>query len=533
MNKAVLYVIIFLLSNYSYAQKSIKEIDQIIQKAVKYGDRNQQGAISLAQEAYHSSKKIGYNKGMVKSLIIIAHNNYNLGKYEEVFKYATEAEKLAYIENTPETIAEVMQLKGQGYFELGFLKQSKETYKKGISYTAKIKNKDDLNYRQGFLNSALALTVEKEGLAKDSIIYYLQKSLANYENLSSGYRYRGIVISMTYSNMGVYYFKQNQNKSAVNNIKKAISLNNNSAGSEHIKARNLYLLGEIYSKEKKNDSSLIYYRQGLEIAKKLKNPYRLEEIYKGLSELYSSTKTIDSAQLYLQKYVTIKDSLSTVEKSSVKTPLKNILDQKDLEFNESKKNIYILAGIALFSVLVICSALMYDSRKSRRNYKRLIHKLETEKSETPKIPFDALSQKDILPEEIPFKKQPSGILQETEKEIIDKLNDFEKGNDYINPDLSMPMLAGMLNTNPRYLSEIINKTKGKNYNQYINQLRINFIVDTLYKDKIFLEYKISYLADYCGFSSREVFASVFKKETGVSPSYFINHLKKENQSGQA
>ncbi|AZA77307.1 AraC family transcriptional regulator [Chryseobacterium sp. G0186] len=66
----------------------------------------------------------------------------------------------------------------------------------------------------------------------------------------------------------------------------------------------------------------------------------------------------------------------------------------------------------------------------------------------------------------------------------------------------------------------------KSFNNYLNGLRINYITAKLYDTPIFREYKISYLAETCGFSSREVFAVIFKKETGVSPSYFINQLKK-------
>lgn len=68
-----------------------------------------------------------------------------------------------------------------------------------------------------------------------------------------------------------------------------------------------------------------------------------------------------------------------------------------------------------------------------------------------------------------------------------------------------------------------------NYNNYINDLRINYIIDQLYNNVTFQEYKISYLAEHCGFASREVFAIAFKKQTGITPSSFINRLKSENQ----
>lgn len=532
MKKLLLIVFLLFLNIFSFAQSTMeqKKIDEKIQQAIKYGDSIQSKAILLAREAYRNSKKINYNKGIVKGLIIIAHNHYNLGEYEAVFKYASEAEKYAYKDNDPEQIAEVLQLKGQGYSELGFLKHGISVFKKALHYAKLIVDHDARYYRLGFLNSALAISVEKERLPNDSIIKYLNKSLANYKELSTGFHNREIVISMTYANIGVFYLKEKNEKSAIENIKKAIFLNGSPHGSKHVRSRCLYLLGEIYSTKKKYDSSLYYYKQGLAIAKELRNPYRLEEIHKGISEAYSKIGVVDSSQLYLQKYVTIKDSLTSVEKKSLNTPLKDILEEKDKEISHSKKDI-LISSITIIIIFVIISIfLVYDSKKSKKNYKRLIEKLKLAKDQQTVLSDNSNVENESTEIITESKKQNSKISPEIENEIIRKLSEFENGDQFTNPELTMPMLSGMLNTNPRYLSAIINKLKNKNYNQYLNELRINFIIDQLYKDKKFREYKISYLANHCGFSSREVFASTFKKETGVTPSYFINQLKKDNQT---
>jgi YesN/AraC family two-component response regulator len=96
--------------------------------------------------------------------------------------------------------------------------------------------------------------------------------------------------------------------------------------------------------------------------------------------------------------------------------------------------------------------------------------------------------------------------------------------------MSLPVLAAQFNTNTKYLSNIINEYKGKNFNNYINGLRINYIMKLLYEKPEYRGYKTSYLAECCGFSSRIVFTTVFKKETGITPSYFINTLKNEEKT---
>jgi AraC-like DNA-binding protein len=94
-------------------------------------------------------------------------------------------------------------------------------------------------------------------------------------------------------------------------------------------------------------------------------------------------------------------------------------------------------------------------------------------------------------------------------------------------------MALQFETNTKYLSELINAHKQKNFNTYINELRVNYITDKLKNDPQYLQYKISYLAKESGFSSHSVFATVFKSVTGISPTTFINILQNKQESPAA
>ena len=122
------------------------------------------------------------------------------------------------------------------------------------------------------------------------------------------------------------------------------------------------------------------------------------------------------------------------------------------------------------------------------------------------------------------------ILKETEELILNKLKRFENSKRFNNKDISLSVLAGQFDTNTKYLSEIINSHYNMNFNTYINKLRINYIVEKLKTDPNFMNYKISYLADNCGFSSHSSFATIFKSITGISPVKFIELLNKENEN---
>ena len=120
----------------------------------------------------------------------------------------------------------------------------------------------------------------------------------------------------------------------------------------------------------------------------------------------------------------------------------------------------------------------------------------------------------------------SNISEEKEQQLLLQLLKFEKSEKFLNPDTSLNSVATLFKTNQTYLSEIINKNKGGNFSSYIHQLRINYLLNQLNINPKLLTYKISYLAEICGYSSYETFTRIFKSIVGLSPSSYINQLKK-------
>jgi YesN/AraC family two-component response regulator len=113
---------------------------------------------------------------------------------------------------------------------------------------------------------------------------------------------------------------------------------------------------------------------------------------------------------------------------------------------------------------------------------------------------------------------------------LQKLKRFENSKKFLSKDISLAVLAGQFDTNTKYLSEIINSHYQINFNSYINNLRINYIIEKLKTDPNYKNYKISYLAESSGFSSHSSFATVFKSITGISPVKFIDFLMNEKNN---
>lgn len=156
-------------------------------------------------------------------------------------------------------------------------------------------------------------------------------------------------------------------------------------------------------------------------------------------------------------------------------------------------------------------------------YEKIISQLNNQEKDAVQD-FEEFNNKNV-----PKEDRNINIHDETAAVILQKLKRFEKSGKFLKNDITLSSLSTSLDTNPRYLSEIIKQYTGKNFNNYLNGLRIQNIIQLLYKESVYREYKITYLAEYSGFASTKVFATAFKKETGVTPSYFINQLKEEAQ----
>ena len=87
-------------------------------------------------------------------------------------------------------------------------------------------------------------------------------------------------------------------------------------------------------------------------------------------------------------------------------------------------------------------------------------------------------------------------------------------------ELSLADLAHRLNTQPNYLSQVINEREGKTFYDYINTLRIEEF-KRLAASQESKKYTLLALAEQCGFNSKSSFNRYFKKVTGQSPSEFL------------
>jgi AraC-like DNA-binding protein len=124
----------------------------------------------------------------------------------------------------------------------------------------------------------------------------------------------------------------------------------------------------------------------------------------------------------------------------------------------------------------------------------------------------------------PWERLHSTAVEEEKEEAPDPVNAayratldawFEKEKPYLNPDFQLTDLRQVLPLNRTYLSQFINTEYGCSFYQWVNGLRIEEAKRLMREQP---ELKIQDVAERCGFSSRQVFARAFVRETGCVPS---------------
>lgn len=95
---------------------------------------------------------------------------------------------------------------------------------------------------------------------------------------------------------------------------------------------------------------------------------------------------------------------------------------------------------------------------------------------------------------------------------------------YEDPELSLTQLAKAMQTNPSFLSSLVNKGFGMNFNDFVNEFRVEAVKQILesggHKTQTLLG-----IAFECGFNSKATFNRAFKKITGYSPRQWLEQKK--------
>jgi len=510
------------------AQLNKKDIDKLLKDAgytLDFVD-NKKG-LKIILKASEASKRIGYKEGILKSGSMLTVFYMREDNYKKVIETSRKMEPLAIELENYTVLTDLYRMMALAHGQLGLSKASYEKYQAALKASKKIQQKNTRHYKTSLIYGNMITYFDRmdDNYSQDSILHYLKKSLEEIKQIDDNSSDTKLndkydILAGTNSNIGMFYINQHKPQRvdlAEKYFLDAIAIYDNKK--YKLMAINRVLLsnsfGRFFQAKKDYDNTIKYATNALELEKKANSPYMRKEAYEMLANSYLEIDNKNLSKKYMQLYTHINDSIDASQNASIEAPVNQIVLQ------EKKKHIIMIVIISSCILVVIAFAvILFWKRKNRilhKNYEHLIEKLKTEKK--------SLTEEESYSK--PSLDKPLNITEETTDALLFKLEKFERSKNVTKKEVSLTWLANHLNTNTRYLSEVIKKHKGKSFTNYINGLRINYIVELLYEEPKHREYKISYLAELCGFSSREVFTTIFKKETGISPSYFIDHLKSD------
>ena len=91
---------------------------------------------------------------------------------------------------------------------------------------------------------------------------------------------------------------------------------------------------------------------------------------------------------------------------------------------------------------------------------------------------------------------------------------------YEDPELTLTQVAKQLQSNPSFISMVVNRGFELNFNDFVNQFRIEAVKEMLKKGEHKKQTLLG-IAYECGFNSKATFNRAFKKVTGLTPKEWV------------
>ncbi len=125
-----------------------------------------------------------------------------------------------------------------------------------------------------------------------------------------------------------------------------------------------------------------------------------------------------------------------------------------------------------------------------------------------------------LPPEPKKKYEKSSLSEEVEDAVLTRLTSLlETEKPYLQSDLSLPKLAGQLNTSPHHLSQLLNDRLGLTFFDWLATHR-TAEAQRLLSDSTTAHLKIDEIAERVGYNSPSAFHTAFKRLTNQTPAQF-------------
>jgi|26BtaG_2_1085354.scaffolds.fasta_scaffold00089_32 AraC-like DNA-binding protein len=432
---------------------------------------------------------------------------YELSEYQEALHNYLIGDSIAkskgnviqYIENRKM----IALLKNRAGDHLGAL----EIYLKEIDSLSSIKNNNPLNYSD-YLNRLYNASLTYMHLKNlDSAKVYAKRGLNESLIVKDSLMYFDFVY-----NLGIVEYLQGNENIALTNINRALPHLD-----AHSQAMANYYKGQIALHNEDNKEAFHFFRITDSISEKLNYTFpELRFIYEYTIEHYEKSFDLENQLIYINKLLKLDSTLThskDLQLEIVKKYDRPILLHKKESIISSLEDKNKLGNLIILLFGLLIAGLIFLVYKYRMNQKIFLKK------------FNALVLEDsqAIHSEKPETQQLEVIPVEIYNNIASGLKKFETEHEFLK-SITLIELAKKLDTNSTYLSKYININTNDNFSQYINKLRIQYVIERLKSDSLLRSYTIKAIAEEIGFGTAQSFTKAFFHETGIYPSYFLRKL---------
>lgn len=271
------------------------------------------------------------------------------------YEFAKVCEQEALKTNSPKHIAKAYNLLGVLYYKKGNFSKALNYQKQALALNQSINNETGIAINQTNLGNIY------------SDINYLQLAEQSYLKALQAYNKTNNTLHIARSliNLGVLKYNQKQYNAAIKQFEEALTYANN-IGENELVASCYNNIGAILREQNKLDSALLYLEESLKTRQLIDNEFELADSYNNIAlvfikqknfnqaanyisladeistkydyteallELYhtrslffEAQQNFEQANVWLKKHYTLKDSIQTIEKSTIELEFSNNLE---------------------------------------------------------------------------------------------------------------------------------------------------------------------------------------------------------------
>ncbi|WP_026754468.1 helix-turn-helix domain-containing protein [Sediminibacter sp. Hel_I_10] len=547
----------------SLKEKSYKELSESIFSQIK---TNQEVAEKLSTYYIEKARKEKNQKEEFNGLdnyVQVAIWSRRFDSFDDKYQKLLD---LADKNNLDKELMQSFYLQGNAYFYQGVWSKSTDLYYSAYDLA---KNRDDIQFQHAILtqlgylkavtgNVQSALKFQKEALkllkdtniddtdlSKETLeslelqsLYFIGVSYINSEKADSAKIYNARAKHLTEkirdSCMMRYIYQQ---KAEINILKQKYSealkdLNEAKSYCAPLKKGDSLVISGLYGKA---FLGLKQYDKAVNILQKGSDDYKvtvteegfMDDHYKLLAKAYKHTGNIEKSNFYFEKYIYSIDEFNKIQDTVVTAFKQKEVDdfKKELSTIKSEKNkqqsyvIFIALGASITILILLFLLLKFyqNKKKDELKFQELLQKIKVAKADAAVKVIDTKSDS----------KQPitiNDVSNEVTQQILEGLQKLESQRYFLKQECNAYNVAKKIKTNTSYLSKVVNSHFEKNFNTYINDLRINYAIVRLENDTRFRSFSIQSIAEELGYKSADSFTKYFKQNTGLNPSFYIKQL---------